>query len=227
MRFNLKLRVMIKKFVKSEIFRSFLSWIISVYIKICFHTSKWIVKEGSNIEALISQKKSFIVCFWHGRLLMMPFCWYFKKKFFMLISAHRDGKLISKAVRYFGIETITGSSSNTKISSVKNIIQKLNNNHIVGITPDGPRGPNQEVKEGLISLAKKTNTPIITLSLGAKYKKSLNSWDKFNFVYPFNKIVVVWGNPIYFKKKDLIEHKKNQLEQELKRITNLADNLSS
>ena len=145
----------------------------------------------------------------------------------MLISAHRDGMLISKAVGYFGIKTITGSSSNTKISSVKTIIQKINNNQIVGVTPDGPRGPNQKVKEGLISLAKKTNTPIIALSLGAKYKKSLDSWDKFKFVYPFNKIVVVWGNPIYFKKDDLVEIKKKQLEQELRRITNLADNLSS
>ena len=219
--------MMIKKYIKSEKFRFFLSWIISVYIKICFHTSKWIVKESSNIETLISKKKSFIVCFWHGRLLMMPFCWDFKKNFFMLISAHRDGMLISKAVGYFGIKTITGSSSNTKISSVKTIIQKINNNQIVGVTPDGPRGPNQKVKEGLISLAKKTNTPIIALSLGAKYKKSLNSWDKFKFVYPFNKIVVVWGNPIYFKKDDLVEIKKKQLEQELTRITNLADNLSS
>ena len=219
--------MMIKKYIKSEKFRFFLSWIISVYIKICFHTSKWIVKESSNIETLISKKKSFIVCFWHGRLLMMPFCWDFKKNFFMLISAHRDGMLISKAVGYFGIKTITGSSSNTKISSVKTIIQKINNNQIVGVTPDGPRGPNQKVKEGLISLAKKTNTPIIALSLGAKYKKSLDSWDKFKFVYPFNKIVVVWGNPIYFKKDDLVEIKKKQLEQELRRITNLADNLSS
>ena len=219
--------MMIKKYIKSEKFRFFLSWIISVYIKICFHTSKWIVKESSNIETLISKKKSFIVCFWHGRLLMMPFCWDFKKNFFMLISAHRDGMLISEAVRYFGIKTITGSSSNTKISSVKTIIQKINNNQIVGVTPDGPRGPNQKVKEGLISLAKKTNTPIIALSLGAKYKKSLDSWDKFKFVYPFNKIVVVWGNPIYFKKDDLVEIKKKQLEQELTRITNLADNLSS
>tara|TARA_B100000989_G_scaffold294798_1_gene274567 strand:- start:2268 stop:2951 length:684 start_codon:yes stop_codon:yes gene_type:complete len=227
MKFNLKKRKIMKKFINSEKFRLFLSWIISVYIKICFHTSKWIVKDGSNVETLVSQKKSFIVCFWHGRLLMMPFCWHFKKKFFMLISAHRDGKLISEAVKYFGIETITGSSSNTKISSVKNIIQKLKNNQIVGVTPDGPRGPNQKVKEGLISLAKKTSTPIITLSLAAKYKKSLNSWDKFKFVYPFNKIVVVWGNPIYFKKEDLVENKKTQLEQELKRITNLADNLSS
>ena len=28
-------------------------------------------------------------------------------------------------------------------------------NNVVGITPDGPRGPNEKMKEGIVSLLKK------------------------------------------------------------------------
>ena len=78
----------------------------------------------------------------------------------MLISSHRDGRIISSAVSYLGIDTIEGSSNKNKITSAKQIINELNQKNIIGITPDGPRGPNQKIKEGLISMQKKTNSVI-------------------------------------------------------------------
>ena len=72
----------------------------------------------------------------------------------MLISGHRDGKIISKAVSHLGIETIHGSSNKNKISSAKQILTELNDIILVGITPDGPRGPKQKIKEGLVSMQK-------------------------------------------------------------------------
>ena len=215
---------MIKKIIKSKTVRHFLGWIISIYLKFCYQTSSWMIKENNNIDKLIKTNKSFIVCFWHGRLLMTPFCWNYNKRFFMLISGHGDGQIISQAVSYFGIETITGSSSKNKIASFKNILNELRNDNIIGITPDGPRGPNRKIKDGLISLAKLTKVPIIPLSFSAKYKKSFNSWDNFLFIFPFNKFIAIWGKPMYFDKENKINFKKTKLEKELNRITNLADN---
>ena len=103
---------MLKKIIRNPLIKSFLSWLISVYLKLCYHTSIWLIKDDQNISKLIKANKSFIVCFWHGRLLMTPFCWNYEKKFFMLISGHPDGQIISKAVSYFGIKTIVGSSFN-------------------------------------------------------------------------------------------------------------------
>ena len=216
---------MIKKIIKSKTIRHFIGWIVSIYLKFCYQTSSWVIKENNNIEKLLKTNKSFIVCFWHGRLLMTPFCWNYNKRFFMLISGHPDGQIISQAVSYFGIETITGSSSKNKIASFKNILNEVRNDNIIGITPDGPRGPNRKIKDGLISLAKLTKVPIIPLSFSAKHKKSFNSWDNFLFIFPFNKFVAIWGKPIYFGKENKTNLKKTILEEELNRITNLADNL--
>ena len=74
-------------------------------------------------------------------------------------------------------------------------------------------------------MAKLTKIPIIPLSFSAKHKKSFNSWDKFLFIFPFNKFVAIWGRPIYFDKEKTTNVNKIKLEKELNRITNLADNL--
>ena len=157
---------------------------------------------------------------------MAPFCWNYKNNFKMLISSHRDGRIISFAVSHLGIDTIEGSSNKNKISSAKQIINELNQKNIIGITPDGPRGPNQKIKEGLISMQKKTNSVIFPLCYSAKFYKRLSSWDKFMFVYPFNKFVAIWGKPIIYDKKKSLSQNISIVQNELDRVTMLSKNLS-
>ena len=157
---------------------------------------------------------------------MAPFCWNYNNNFKMLISSLRDGRIISRAVSHLGIETIQGSSNKNKISSAKQIINELNQKNIIGITPDGPRGPNQKIKEGLISMQKKTNSVIFPLCYSAKFYKRLSSWDKFMLVYPFNKFVAIWGNPIIYNKKKSLTQNISIVQNELDRVTMLSKNLS-
>ena len=216
---------MIKKVLQNKLTQKFLGWIISFYLKFCFQSSLWYVKNDEVINNLITKKK-VLVFFWHNRLLMAPFCWNYKNKFKMLISQHHDGRIISYAVSHFGIETIQGSSSKSKISSAKSILKELEGLNVVGITPDGPRGPKEKIKEGIISIQKKTNAIIIPLSYSARFKIKLNSWDNFIFIFPFNKFVAVWGNPITYNSKESILKNIQRVESELKRVTKLSDNLS-
>ncbi len=217
---------MIKKILTHKITQAFLGWLISFYIRICYHTSFWFVKNEDVIINLVKKKKSFIVCFWHNRLLMAPFCWNYENKFKMLISDHRDGRIISNAVLNLGIDTISGSSRKNKISSAKEIIKEIKKKNIIGITPDGPRGPKEKIKEGLVSLIKKTGVPIIPLSYSAKFKIKFRSWDNFIFVTPLNKFVAVWGNPISFNQSKSLTYNLDEIEKELHRVTLLSDNLS-
>ena len=86
---------------------------------------------------------------------MAPYCWNYNKPFKMLISGHRDGKIISNAVAHLGIETIKGSSSKNKISSAKEILNNLKMNNVVGVTPDGPRGPKEKNERRFSFIIKK------------------------------------------------------------------------
>ena len=217
---------MIKKFLQNNYIQTLVGFVISLYIKICFHTSLWYVRNNKELEKHIEKNSKIIVIFWHSRLLMAPFCWNYSNNFKMLISSHRDGRIISRAVSHLGIETIQGSSNKNKISSAKQIINELNQKNIIGITPDGPRGPNQKIKEGLISMQKKTNSVIFPLCYSAKFYKRLSSWDKFMFVYPFNKFVAIWGNPIIYNKKKSLTQNISIVQNELDRVTMLSKNLS-
>ena len=216
-----------KRIFKHKYFQLFLGWIVSFYLKLCFQTSIWFTKNSEIVEKHIKKNKSFIVCFWHNRLLMTVFCWKWSKEFRMLISGHADGKIISNAISYFGIQTITGSSRKNNLSSLKEILKQIDNGSVIGITPDGPRGPNGKVKDGLISLLKKTNVSVLPLSYSAKFKFTLKTWDKFIFVTPLNKFVAVWGNPFQFDKNKTLAENKLILEKEIKRVTMLSDNLSN
>ena len=215
-----------KKIFKNKYSQIFLGWIISIYLRICFQTSLWFTKNSEIVEDLINEDKSLIVCFWHNRLLMAVFCWNSEKPFKMLISGHSDGRIISEAVSHLGIETIRGSARKEKLSSLKKIVNLIENNNILGFTPDGPRGPNEEVKDGFMSLLKKTNVTVLPLSYSAKFKIRLKTWDEFIFVPPLNKFVAVWGNPFKFDKKKTCKENKKILEKEMNRITMLSDNLT-
>jgi len=217
---------MIKKFLQNEYIQNLVGFLISSYIKICFHTSLWYVKNNKTLETHIKKKSKIIVIFWHNRILMAPFCWEYKNNFKMLISSHRDGRIISCAISHLGIDTIEGSSNKNKISSAKQIINELSQKNIIGITPDGPRGPNQKIKEGLISMQKKTNSVIFPLCYSAKFYKQLSSWDKFMFVFPFNKFVAIWGKPIIYDKKKSLNQNISVVQNELDRVTMLSKNLS-
>ena len=217
---------MIKKILQHKYIQEFVGWIIAFYIKVCFNTSLWYLKNDEEITSTLRKNKRLIVIFWHNRLLMAPYCWNYSKPFKMLISSHRDGKIISNAVAHLGIETIKGSSNKNKISSAKEILTNLNMNNVVGITPDGPRGPNEKMKEGIVSLLKKTNATVIPLSYSAKFNFKLNSWDKFIFVTPFNKFVAVWGNAIEYNNKKKLDENMQIIQDELNRVTKLSENLS-
>jgi lysophospholipid acyltransferase (LPLAT)-like uncharacterized protein len=123
-------------------------------------------------RAIWDQGENVIVCFWHGRLLMMPFA-NKRGKGKVLISRHRDGEFIARVMGYFGLGTIRGSYRKGTVSSLREIIHDLRNGFDVAITPDGPKGPRFKVKKGIMELAKLTGKPIVPLTFGAGKKKLL------------------------------------------------------
>ncbi|NLW34523.1 MAG: lysophospholipid acyltransferase family protein [Syntrophorhabdus aromaticivorans] len=126
-----------------------------------------------NREAVVNgwnNDENFIFCFWHGRLLMMPFA-NFRGKGKVLISRHRDGELIARVMGYFRLGSIRGSYRKGTVSSLREIMADLKSGFDVAITPDGPKGPRYQVKDGIVELARLTGKAIIPLTYSASKKK--------------------------------------------------------
>ncbi len=209
-----------KKILRSKLIYSLICWIGSKYIKFVSITTKWTFTNKKYVDQLWDKNESFILCFWHGRLLMMPLSWNKKKKVNVLISAHPDGQLLSNTVKHFKIDTIIGSSSKG------NIIRSLKSGISIGITPDGPRGPKMKINSGIIKIASLTGCKIVPLSYSVKNKFFLNSWDRFLVALPFGKGCFIWGEPIKVKRNiSNNEDSKlsNKLEKILLKLTKEAD----
>ncbi len=166
-----------------------------------------------------------IIAFWHQRLLMMPFLPH-RGKVGMLISRHRDGEFIARAVKFFGIDSIRGSSTRGGLSALRGMVRFFREGGNLAITPDGPQGPRQVVQIGVVELARQTGAPILPVTYAASRRKVFSSWDGFHLPYPFSKVAYLWGEPILVPPetgKKGLEEKRLLLEESLKRITEEAD----
>ncbi|WP_419798561.1 MAG: lysophospholipid acyltransferase family protein [Terasakiella sp.] len=220
---------LLKSIIKSDGFRKILCWIGAQYIRFVYATGRWQVVNGETAQGYWDADKPFILAFWHGRILLMPYCWNRKKAINMLISQHRDGQLIARTVGHFGIQTIEGSTSKGGATALRAMLKSLKNGDCIGITPDGPRGPRMRASNGVVNVAKMAQVPVIPCAFGSVSRKHVRSWDRFCVAFPFSKGVFVWGNPIYVPKEAKgaeLEAYRLKVEDELTRVTNESDRLT-
>ncbi len=185
-----------RRFLRSEPVRRIACWVTHCYIRFVYLTNRWSVEGGEWPRRLTREGRTFIVAFWHGRLLMMPPAWHQLTSFHMLISAHRDGRIIAGAMTYFGIDTIAGSTSRGGSSALRAMLKQLKEGGCVGITPDGPRGPAMTVSVGTVNIARLARVPIVPLTYATSRRRLLATWDRFHLALPFGRGVYLWGEPI-------------------------------
>ena len=223
---------MIKNFLKNYFIKKFLSLAGALYVYIVYISSQKIFINKDNFDKLILENKSFIYALWHDQLLLSPFTWQTKNRIDILISKHKDGDIIADLIKYHGFNSIRGSTNNPSkekekntISSIRKIIKTLKANVSIGITPDGPRGPRHKVSEGTINIARISNKKILPMALAYKEQWVLNTWDKFIIPKPFNKICIVWGDPIDIEINKIdVPIQQEALEKSLINITEIATN---
>jgi len=142
----------------------------------------------------------FVLAMWHGRLFMLDFLRPNGRAIVTLISGHRDGLLISR-IAWLGtlgqIRTVTGSSSRGGSKAIRELMHHARAGETIFVTPDGPRGPNMRAQRGVIEIARLAKLPILPVSVSAKRQTQRKSWDRFMVPYPFTRVAVRWGDPIY------------------------------
>ena len=145
--------------------------------------------DGESVHEMWNKGENSIVCFWHGRLLMMPYA-NRRGKGKVLISRHRDGEFIARVMKYFHLGSVRGSyRKEGGISSLREIIGDLKKGYDVAITPDGPKGPKYVVKNGIVELARLTGKPIVPISYSSSKKKLFNPGTILLYPVHFQKLL--------------------------------------
>jgi hypothetical protein len=176
--------------------RHLLCWLVQLYIRLVYRTNRWTVIGAEVPRRLRAEGQSFILAFWHGRLLMIPMAWQRLAPMHMLISAHPDGRIIADAVTYFGIHSIVGSTRRGGSTALRGMLKRLDAGDCVGITPDGPSGPAMVASGGIVNLARLARVPIVPVVFATSRRRILDSWDRFHLALPFGRGAFLWGEPI-------------------------------
>lgn len=200
----------------------YLGYLFSTLIKLT--TSVTIVR-GELRDALRRADTRFIYAFWHQRQVFFTVS-HRGDKMTCLISNSRDGEMISETIRLCcGVKSIRGSSSRGASAAVRSLMTALESGLDLGITPDGPKGPPREVKNGILFLAQKLGVPILPITNAQSNRLVLRSWDRFHLPLPFGRAVVVYGEPISVGRGDDLRVKAAALKRALDAITLEADEL--
>lgn len=217
-----------KRILQNDSVLRFLCGLGALYIRLCFALGRWRVVNGHIPQRLWDEGTPFILSFWHGRLLMMPYCWRRGVPIHTLISRHRDGRILAHMVGHFGIRTIEGSSSRGGGAALRAMLSALRVGENIGITPDGPRGPRMRASSGIISIARLSGAPIVPATFAVARRSVLGSWDRFVVAWPFSRGVIAWGEPVTVARdadEAAQEAARKQVERRLNEITAEADRL--
>ncbi len=216
----------------SWLFQELICLVFMCYMYLVYLTSK---KVFINHEALFDaakNKKPLICVFWHNRLMMIPFVTkkpkfvYRDYNFMTLASRHGDGKFVGRIMEKFGLISIYGSSKDGRkssrgidIGSFKKIFDGLKKGYSLGITPDGPRGPNQKINGEIANIARLSGAGILPISYSCSRFKQINTWDQFKIPLPFATLCFYFDEKaIYVDRKTSdaeIEIIKNQIEERM------------
>ncbi len=182
-------------------------------------TRKELVNDGGLYERWRAGER-LIVAFWHEHLVLMP-CFGWWPRVCIMISQHRDGELIARAVRPLGIEAVRGSSTRGGRGALRQILRAYGQGASLAWTPDGPRGPRRVAKIGVIQTARTTGATIVPVAAAARWHRRLGSWDRMVIPWPGTRIVFSVGTPLrvpHDADPDALEDARARLEHELERV---------
>jgi lysophospholipid acyltransferase (LPLAT)-like uncharacterized protein len=176
-------------------------------------------------DALRAKNQRFIYAFWHQRQVYLT--WTHRgDPAKVMVSRSKDGELIAETMRLSRMHSCRGSSSRGGAAAVREMLEVVNEGFDLAFTPDGPKGPARQLKDGTLFLAQKLKIPILPLSCGLSNRLQFEkAWDKFQVPLPFGRASLVYGDPIFVAEGDDLDAKALEVKAAIDRVTEESDRL--
>ena len=180
-----------------------------------------------HLDRLLGNPRPVILSFWHNRAFAGSFFFFDLHRrgldVTLLASHSRDGELVTRVFRRWGIHTVRGSASRGGLQALRAIHRAITRRGSSPIMiPDGPRGPLYQFKVGVAVLAQTSRAPILPFGIAAEKFWTLASWDRLIVPRPFSRIAVTVGEPQHIDRGLAGE----ELEAQRQRLQELLDGLT-
>jgi lysophospholipid acyltransferase (LPLAT)-like uncharacterized protein len=198
-----------KSLLRSPKAQAVLAVVLGFYLAFALRTTRWTLDGQEHLRAH-SAGAPAVFAFWHEFLPLMPALvliarrlpFYRRTPIHALVSQHRDGQFIGRVVGRFGIHPILGSSTRGGAAGLRNLLAVLRRGELIGITPDGPRGPYRQAAFGVAQLAAVSGVPVVPVAARTTRRIQLKTWDRMHVPLPFGRGVVVCGPSIQVSRHD-------------------------
>jgi lysophospholipid acyltransferase (LPLAT)-like uncharacterized protein len=181
------------------------AFVASVWVRFVEAASPTEYRNTKRLKDFLGSGRAAIIVMWHSRCLFINKIWrdeigLAKYPISGVFSSHRDGYIISRIYRFLGIGRILSdrkSAAQARDVAFK-CLHELKRGRCIGITPDGPRGPDQTfVTDSTFLFAKKTGLPIVPLYISANRAWRLKTWDRFMMIKPFSRSLAEVGDFVF------------------------------
>lgn len=182
---------------------------LGAYLRFALRTTRWQVIGAGEVSGFVAGQPA-IFAFWHEQLAIMPAMWAMAargrrrqglpaRRMHVLVSRHRDGRLIGQVIGAFGLATIHGSSAKGAAqkggsAALRAMAAALARGDQVAVTPDGPRGPRRRAAAGVTQLAALAGVPVIACGGACRWGRTLPTWDRMRLPLPFGRGALVFGS---------------------------------
>ena len=187
-----------------------------------------VVAGCEHLDALLADPRPVLLSFWHNRTFAMAYFLYRRLHhqgfdITLLASHSRDGELVTRVCKRWGVNTVRGSASRGGVAALRGVHRAITRRGSSPIMiPDGPRGPLYEFKVGVAVLAQTSQAPILPFGIAARKSWTLASWDRMIVPRPFTDVALVVGEPQQVPR----ELSGDELEAERLRLQELLDSLT-
>ena len=195
---------MLKSLLGNPVFQFILGRAIGFYMLFVGVTTRWRRVNPAAMDAFFNGGGKHLACIWHGRFTLVHKLWKFgpgTKPAKFLISRSREGGLVAWVSRTVGAEVVRGSAAKRGqqkggLEAMREMARHLDGGGVMGMTPDGPRGPRMRAKRGPVQLAKLAGASLVPITWSTSNRIVFDSWDKFILPLPFGRGALIWGEAI-------------------------------
>jgi lysophospholipid acyltransferase (LPLAT)-like uncharacterized protein len=174
---------------------------------------------------IVKRGDPVIYVIWHGRLLPLGY-FHRNQQLTAMVSRSGDGEYIARLLAGWDFDAARGSSSRGGSSALREMVKIARGGRSLVLTADGPRGPRQKLKQGVLTAAQLTGSAIIPATAAATRAWWFEGWDRFLVPKPFSTVYVRYGAPLYVDRnatENGLSSVRQQLEDTLNEITRQAD----
>ena len=177
-------------------------------------------------QKYLDEEKPVLFALYHGRMVGILHALRSPRNLTILVSRSRDGEIVARMLQHLGFSLARGSPGRKAVEAGKQLIDAARKGQSLAMTVDGPRGPQHEVKPGIIRIAEMTGLPIVPFVARARTTYWFWGWDKFMGPKWSTPMVFLYDEPIFVPSEcsdEEREHIRTHLDERLTALRNAGE----